>query len=71
MPGQRDTGPPRNRGPTNVDAAHGEGGERLHEWMWMAGEGAELIPEGKPVAGAVTHLRYRVVNHYGLRPIPA
>ena len=49
----------------------GEGGERLHEWMWMAGEGAELIPEGKPVAGAVTHLRYRVVNHYGLRPIPA
>ena len=24
------------------------------------GERAELIPEGKPVAGAVTHLRYRV-----------
>jgi dihydrofolate reductase len=24
------------------------------------GEQAELIPEGKPVAGAVTHLRYRV-----------
>ena len=23
-------------------------------------ERAELIPEGKPVAGAVTHLRYRV-----------
>lgn len=26
----------------------------------FAGEQAELIPEGKPVAGAVTHLRYRV-----------
>jgi dihydrofolate reductase len=26
----------------------------------FAGELAELIPEGKPVAGAVTHLRYRV-----------
>jgi dihydrofolate reductase len=26
----------------------------------FAGERAELIPEGKPVAGAVTHLRYRV-----------
>jgi dihydrofolate reductase len=24
---------------------------------------AELIPEGKPVAGAVTHLRYRVSKH--------
>jgi hypothetical protein len=27
-----------------------------------AGERAELIPEGKPVAGAVTHLRYRVAK---------
>jgi dihydrofolate reductase len=26
----------------------------------FAGERAELIPEGKPVSGAVTHLRYRV-----------
>lgn len=26
----------------------------------FAGERAELIPEGRPVAGAVTHLRYRV-----------
>jgi dihydrofolate reductase len=26
----------------------------------FAGEQAELIPEGKPVTGAVTHLRYRV-----------
>jgi dihydrofolate reductase len=26
----------------------------------FAGEQAELIPEGKPVAGAVIHLRYRV-----------
>ena len=26
----------------------------------FAGERAELIPAGKPVAGAVTHLRYRV-----------
>jgi dihydrofolate reductase len=26
----------------------------------FAGERAELIPEGKPVAGAVAHLRYRV-----------
>jgi len=26
----------------------------------FAGERAELIPEGKPVAGAVTHLRFRV-----------
>jgi dihydrofolate reductase len=26
----------------------------------FAGEQAELIPEGKPVAGSVTHLRYRV-----------
>jgi dihydrofolate reductase len=26
----------------------------------FAGERAELIPEGKPVAGSVTHLRYRV-----------
>ena len=26
----------------------------------FAGDQAELIPEGKPVAGAVTHLRYRV-----------
>ena len=26
----------------------------------FAGERAELIPEGEPVAGAVTHLRYRV-----------
>jgi hypothetical protein len=28
----------------------------------FAEEQAELIPEGKPVAGAVTHLRYRVAN---------
>jgi hypothetical protein len=28
----------------------------------FAGERAELIAEGKPVAGAVTHLRYRVAN---------
>lgn len=28
----------------------------------FAGEQAELIPEGKPVAGAVTHLRYRVAK---------
>jgi dihydrofolate reductase len=28
----------------------------------FAGEPAELIPEGKPVAGAVTHLRYRVAK---------
>jgi dihydrofolate reductase len=28
----------------------------------FAGERAELIPEGKPVAGAVTHLRYRVAK---------
>ena len=28
----------------------------------FAGEWAELIPEGKPVAGAVTHLRYRVAK---------
>jgi dihydrofolate reductase len=26
----------------------------------FAGERAELIPQGKPIAGAVTHLRYRV-----------
>jgi dihydrofolate reductase len=26
----------------------------------FAGERAELIPDGTPVAGAVTHLRYRV-----------
>ena len=26
----------------------------------FAGEQGELIPDGKPVAGAVTHLRYRV-----------
>lgn len=26
----------------------------------FAGERAELVPVGKPVAGAVTHLRYRV-----------
>jgi hypothetical protein len=76
----------------------GKGGERLHEWMWTAGNGpdggvdagfspanaavgaaviglllgegtplfagerGELIPEGKPIAGAVTHLRYRVAK---------
>jgi dihydrofolate reductase len=28
----------------------------------FAGEQAELIPEGKPVAGAVIHLRYRVAK---------
>jgi dihydrofolate reductase len=28
----------------------------------FAGERAELVPEGKPVAGAVTHLRYRVLK---------
>jgi dihydrofolate reductase len=28
----------------------------------FAGERGELIPEGKPVAGAVTHLRYRVAK---------
>ena len=28
----------------------------------FAGERAELIPEGKPVAGTVTHLRYRVAK---------
>ncbi|HEU5156054.1 MAG TPA: dihydrofolate reductase family protein [Streptosporangiaceae bacterium] len=28
----------------------------------FAGEVAELIPEGKPLAGSVTHLRYRVAN---------
>ena len=28
----------------------------------FAGERAELIPEGKPVTGAVTHLRYRVAK---------
>jgi dihydrofolate reductase len=28
----------------------------------FAGEQAELIPEGKPVAGAVTHLRFRVAR---------
>jgi hypothetical protein len=27
-----------------------------------AGERAELIPEGEPVAGGVTHLRYRVAK---------
>jgi dihydrofolate reductase len=26
----------------------------------FAGERAELVPEGKPVTGTVTHLRYRV-----------
>lgn len=26
----------------------------------FAGERAELVPEGKPVAGGATHLRYRV-----------
>lgn len=29
------------------------------------GEQAELIPEGKPVTGAVTHLRYRVMKQGG------
>ena len=28
----------------------------------FAGERGELVPEGKPVAGAVTHLRYRVAK---------
>jgi dihydrofolate reductase len=28
----------------------------------FAGERAELIPEGKPITGAVTHLRYRVAK---------
>ena len=28
----------------------------------FAGERGELIPEGKPVTGAVTHLRYRVAK---------
>ena len=28
----------------------------------FAGERAELIPDGKPVAGTVTHLRYRVLK---------
>ena len=28
----------------------------------FAGERAELIPEGKPVAGTVTHLRYRIAK---------
>jgi hypothetical protein len=28
----------------------------------FAGERGELIPDGKPVAGAVTHLRYRVAK---------
>ena len=28
----------------------------------FAGERGELIPEGKPVAGAVTHLRYRIAR---------
>ncbi len=28
----------------------------------FAGERAELVPDGKPVAGALTHLRYRVVK---------
>jgi hypothetical protein len=28
----------------------------------LAGERAELIPEGKPVTGAVTHLGYRVAK---------
>lgn len=56
----------------------GKGGERLHEWMWAAGNGpdgkvdigftpvkgqrGELIQEGEPVARAVTHLRYRVAR---------
>jgi dihydrofolate reductase len=26
------------------------------------GEQAELVPEGKPVTGTVTHLRFRVTN---------
>jgi hypothetical protein len=28
----------------------------------FAGERAELTPAGKPVTGAVTHLRYRVTK---------
>ncbi|MEO3810957.1 dihydrofolate reductase family protein [Sphaerisporangium sp. B11E5] len=28
----------------------------------FAGERAELVPEGRPVAGSVTHLRYRVLK---------
>ena len=28
----------------------------------LVGERAELIAEGNPVAGAVTHLRYRVAK---------
>jgi hypothetical protein len=28
----------------------------------FVGERAELIPVGKPVSGAVTHLRYRVAK---------
>jgi len=43
---------------------------RIHLVPVLMGEGtplfarerAELIPEGKPVAGAVTHLRYRVAK---------
>jgi dihydrofolate reductase len=43
---------------------------RIHLVPLLLGEGtplfaggrAELIPEGKPVAGAVTHLRYRVAK---------
>lgn len=27
------------------------------------GEQAGLVPDGKPVTGTVTHLRYRVINH--------
>ena len=55
------------------DEPMGDGGERLHEWMWTAGEGpdggvdighrtvdATVGAEGKPVTGTVTHLRYRV-----------
>ena len=35
----------------------GDGGAPLFD-----GEQAELIPEGKPVAGTVTHLRFRVAT---------
>jgi hypothetical protein len=51
---------------TREDLPGGNGGTFAFDGVQgaplFAGERAELVPLGKPVAGTVTHLRYRVAK---------